>query len=192
MIKLKQFNTWERYFDPTHPKYKYQVVRHAWFMDRVKGESFLDVGCSGGLALFLAGKNENVKKLCGIDIDSISLKMAEDRLLKYKNKEVILKVSDVSNIPFDSNSFDTVLCGETLEHVTDDCKVIKEIVRVSKPGATILISVPKDGHLSRQHVRLYNRKKLNQLTNGAGLTIIEESEMKASKNGYYLLSNLVK
>ena len=49
---MKQFNTWERYFDPKHPSHQYQVTRHEWFIDRVHGPKLLDVGCLGGLALY--------------------------------------------------------------------------------------------------------------------------------------------
>ena len=78
---MRQWNTWERYFDPNHPKHKYQVARHAWFMDNIVGGKLMDVGCSGGLALFLAGKKDIVKELHGIDIDRSMVEKAGKRLL---------------------------------------------------------------------------------------------------------------
>lgn len=189
---MKQFNTWERYFDPNHPKHVYQVDRHHWLMDRISDGKLLDVGCSGGLALYLAGKNENVTALYGVDTCEDTNEKARERLSKYKNKEVVILNSTADSLPFEGNCFDTVLCGETLEHVPDDKRAIDEIARVAKHGASILITVPKDGHLSKEHIRLYDIEKLNRLIMSAGIDIIESDEMKASKNGYYLLRRGIK
>jgi len=189
---MKQFNTWERYFDPKHPKHKYQVARHAWFMERIKSGKLLDVGCSGGLALYLAGKKAEVTELYGVDICENALEQARQRLSKYKNKEIVLLNTTADSLPFENNYFDFVLCGETLEHVPSDIDAINEIVRVAKTGGTILVSVPKDGHLSKEHIRLYDIDKINKLLENAGVKIIEKDEMKASRNGYYLLRNGIK
>jgi len=184
---MKQFNTWERYHDPKHPKHEYQVARHNWFMERIVGEKLLDVGCSGGLALYLAGKKDFVKELCGVDICRNTVLLARKRLECYTNKEVCLHVGRADVLPFESGYFDCVMCGETLEHVTDDKLAAAELGRVIKPGGVLLVSVPKEGHLSKEHVRLYTRKSLDDLIINAGFDLIEQSEMKASRRGYYLL-----
>lgn len=189
---MKQFNTWERYFDPKHPKHKYQVDRHNWFIERICGENILDVGCSGGLLLYLAGKRGDIKRLYGIDICERTNELARERLKKYINKEILILNTGAESLPFIDNYFDTVICGETLEHVNNDIKSMSEITRVTKIGGTILISVPKNGHLSKEHIRLYSKKTLNDLIESSNINIVEEGEMKASKNGYYLLVRGVK
>ena len=45
-------------------------------------------------------------------------------------------------MPFKDNSFDAVLCNHVLEHVTDDIRAMKEIVRVLKPGGFAILQVP--------------------------------------------------
>jgi len=189
---MKQFNTWERYFDPKHPKHIYQVVRHGWFMDRVHGDKLLDVGCSGGLGLFLAGKKPDIGELHGIDICENTINLSRKRLACYKNKLIILYVAPAEKMPESDNYFDCVMCGETLEHVTDDKIAALEIARVTRAGGTLLVSVPKEGHLSKEHVRLYTKGGLRDLIANAGFDIIEESEMKASPRGYYLLLKAIK
>ena len=189
---MKQFNTWERYFDPKHPKHKYQVARHGWFMDRVHGEKLLDVGCSGGLGLFLAGKKNDIGELHGVDICADTVNLARIRLSCYKKKLIILHIAYAEKIPEDDNYFDCVMCGETLEHVTYDQVVASELARVTRTGGTLLVSVPKEGHLSKEHVRLYTKGGLRDLIANAGFDIIEESEMKASPRGYYLLLKAIK
>ncbi len=51
-------------------------------------------------------------------------------------------VSDGENLPFENNSFDLVLCLETLEHAKHPWLVAKEIKRVVKKSGTIIISTP--------------------------------------------------
>jgi len=55
---------------------------------------------------------------------------------------------DISEIPFESESYDAIICIHVLEHVENDRKAIKELFRVLKPGGWSLISVPID--FSRQ------------------------------------------
>lgn len=49
---------------------------------------------------------------------------------------------DGENIPFGDNTFDAVFSSEVFEHVQKLEKVIGEVHRVMKPGATLLITVP--------------------------------------------------
>jgi len=184
---MKQFNTWERYFDPKHPKHKYQVARHAWFMDRIVAGRLLDVGCSGGLGLYLAGRNHSVKELHGVDICRNTVELARKRLECYKHTTVCLHIGKAEALPEETGYFDCVMCGETLEHVENDKLAATELGRVIKPGGTLLVSVPKEGHLSKEHVRLYTKKSLEELIINAGFDLLEQSEMKASPRGYYLL-----
>jgi SAM-dependent methyltransferase len=51
---------------------------------------------------------------------------------------------DIAEIPFDSESFDAIICIHVLEHVEEDRKAIAELHRVLKPGGWALISVPID------------------------------------------------
>lgn len=49
---------------------------------------------------------------------------------------------DGSTLPFNDASFDAVVCFEVLEHVFDIDRVLSEIRRVLKPGATFMLSIP--------------------------------------------------
>lgn len=54
---------------------------------------------------------------------------------------------DVHDIPFKQNTFDVVICNHVLEHVEDDCKVMKEFYRVIKKGGWGIFQVPLDTNL---------------------------------------------
>lgn len=51
-------------------------------------------------------------------------------------------VSDITNIPVDSGSFDVVLCSEVFEHLPDPVSALKELVRVTKPGGKLIFTAP--------------------------------------------------
>ena len=189
---MKQFNTWERYFDVNHPKHRYQVVRHNWIMSRVQGPRLLDVGCSGGLALFLAGEKSDISELYGVDVCVDIIATARERMSRYVQKKVCINFGFAESLNLESEYFDCVICGETLEHVKSDSRAMSEMFRVARAGAVLLVTVPKDGHLSTEHIRLYNKKSINDLISSAGFDIVEESEMPASVSGKYLLRKAIK
>jgi SAM-dependent methyltransferase len=49
---------------------------------------------------------------------------------------------DLHQIPFESGTFDLVLCNHVLEHVEDDRKVMAEILRILKPNGFAVLQVP--------------------------------------------------
>lgn len=51
---------------------------------------------------------------------------------------------DLHDIPFESNSFDVVMCNHVLEHVNDADRCISELYRVLKPGGWAIMQVPID------------------------------------------------
>ncbi len=51
---------------------------------------------------------------------------------------------DVSDLPFESDTFDAVICIHVLEHVLNDRLAITELHRVLKQGGWALITVPID------------------------------------------------
>jgi len=46
------------------------------------------------------------------------------------------------DLPFETNSFDAVICLEGIEHVINPHHLVKELVRVCKEGGRIIISLP--------------------------------------------------
>ena len=46
-------------------------------------------------------------------------------------------VGDVTDLPFDDNSFDVAHCHAVLMHVPDTSKTLAEVMRVLKPGGII-------------------------------------------------------
>ena len=55
----------------------------------------------------------------------------------------VRKAVDITDIPFEDNSFDLIMCTHVLEHIPDDRKAMRELYRVLKPKTGIaFLNVP--------------------------------------------------
>jgi SAM-dependent methyltransferase len=50
--------------------------------------------------------------------------------------------ADVTDLPFEDDSFDLIVCLHVLEHVQDDRKALAEFHRVLRPGGKAMLQVP--------------------------------------------------
>ncbi len=93
----------------------------------------LDLGSGkGSRSLFLQSKG---LKTIAFDINQSSLDL-------YNNK-IKTVCGDMNNgLPFESGTFNGVLCTEVLEHTSTPDKVISEISRVLKEDGTLVITTP--------------------------------------------------
>ncbi len=51
---------------------------------------------------------------------------------------------DVTDIQFEDNSYDVIICYHVLEHVPEDRKGLQELYRILRPGGWAIIQVPVD------------------------------------------------
>jgi len=118
----------------------HQDERAAALADRVRGflvvrghERALDVGTgAGALALALAPLVREV-----VAVDVVPELIEEARKRAPENVEVV--EADATALPFEAGSFDLVGTLRTLHHVARPELVIAELVRVSRPGGTLLV-----------------------------------------------------
>jgi SAM-dependent methyltransferase len=80
-----------------------------------------------------------------------------------------------SSLP--SNSFDSVVAVEVLEHVEEDALFVREVHRVLKPGGVFLMTTPNGDFVTvphRDHKRHYRREQLDALLS----SVFEEVEVE--------------
>jgi len=105
------------------------------------GQTVLDLGCGGGLDVFLAaskvGKNGHV---IGIDLTQEMLDRAKANAAKgnYRNVEFLL--GDMANLPVKDNSVDVVISNCVINHALDKIRAFREALRCLKPGGRLLVS----------------------------------------------------
>ncbi len=77
---------------------------------------------------------------------------------------------------FEDNYFDYLATAEVLEHMENPEDVLKEMVRVVKPGGMLAISVPNDdngGYAIDWHIWSFNREGFKQLLSKYGTASVE-------------------
>lgn len=119
---------------------KYSILEHndvpvseRLLLDTIKSKSFLllDVGCGKGK------KGEKLKDKCkiiGIDIGHHRVKMA-------KNKIPTL-ISDAENLPFKNEKYDGIISFQSIEHLNNRLKFLRESYRILKRNGFLLITTP--------------------------------------------------
>jgi len=59
-----------------------------------------------------------------------------------EQRPYVSRLVDITDIPFESNFCDAIICIHVLEHIEQDRKAIRELYRVLKPGGWAMITVP--------------------------------------------------
>lgn len=157
-----------------HPAEK---ERHPWYrgrrqvlvsaldrLDLPATAEILDAGCgAGGNLALLAGYG----RARGVDPDPEAVAAAVARGLDAK-------LGDAAALPHPDAAFDLVCCLDVLEHVEDDVAVLRELRRVARPGAPLLVTVPALPSLwsshdaAAGHLRRYTRTRLLDSAGEAG------------------------
>ena len=97
------------------------------------------------------GVGEYLVHLKECSAQAVGLEFEFDRLLVAQKKAAELTCGAAEHLPFPDQSFDMVLSHEVLEHVQDDRKSVREIIRVLKPGGRLLLFVPNRGYPFETH-----------------------------------------
>ena len=118
-----------------------------------RGMRWLDAGCgSGTLTRWLAGRGAEA---IGVDGAPEMVRAAETGAKQRDYAGGLgFQVADVGALPFSDASFDAVLCSSVLEYAENPASYLSEIARVTKPGGTLLISVPNAESLVRMGLRV--------------------------------------
>jgi len=96
----------------------------------------LDVGCGTGLLFDYVSESVNV--LVGVDISRGILGKAKEKIKGKKN--VFLVQADADYLPFQDGIFDAVFAITLLQNIPSPIKTLKEISRVAKNHAAIIIT----------------------------------------------------
>jgi SAM-dependent methyltransferase len=134
----------------------------------IRGGKFLDIGCGTGMFLKVLA---NYGSVFGIDVSG--------QALAYCRCKVDANLAQASGdrLPFQDGSFSFVSLLDIIEHANDDVSVMKEAYRVSKPGGTVLVTVPAFRFLwsnhdtAHHHKRRYTLSELEEVGKSAGFNV---------------------
>lgn len=145
----------------------------------------LDVGCgAGGTSVGLRAAGADA--LVGIELDAHAAELAEAVLDRVVNAPVERALDE------DLGSFDTILCLDLLEHLSDPLTVLRRLRAITNPGGFLFVSVPNArhyslvrdlvmrgtfgygdwGHRDRTHLRWFTPRDARALVADAGWDVV--------------------
>lgn len=125
-------------------EWKWLIIKHLITQNHKRPNKILEVGCSNGhLAGFIASLYPKAS-VVGIDVYEDAIKLARRSYPKIK-----FKIADAHRLPFRDNSFDLIVCSETIEHVLNPKKVLYEISRVMKKDGEALVEMDSGSPMFR-------------------------------------------
>jgi SAM-dependent methyltransferase len=113
-------------------KNNYLLEKFVEALKKDKPGRLLDIGCGDG---------DYAKRMHDLGFDVLAADMNKDKF-KY-NGLIPYQVCNVTeSLPFENNSFDYIILAEVIEHIRNPFSVIKELVRILRPGGILMISTP--------------------------------------------------
>ncbi len=170
----KQKDTVES-FDRERSKYAFQKYKHkieANFLKKTIGLlnkrniKILDVGCGTGRMLseiFSVGKKV---RYAGLDT---SREMTAHLMKKAKNldvtKNIKIKISDASKLPFKDEEFDIVFTYHLLWHLPtkEQEKMISEMLRVCKKGGFVIFDILNKNFIWEKFKKIIGKEKTGEI-----------------------------
>src|SRR5438876_144079 len=115
-----------------------QVFQKEWNgallgMNQVQADRALELGC--GTGVLLADLAQKYRFVVGIDV-------SREMMEATRKLDLPIVAGDCSILPFESASFDLVICRGVLHHVPDRSSALAEIHRVLRPGGEFILSEP--------------------------------------------------
>ena len=101
------------------------------------GQKLLDFGCGPGTITMGLAKAVEPGEIHGIDAEASQIELAQVAAQEGGHANATFHVGDVTNMPFEDNTFDVAHCHAVLMHVPDTTAVLSEVKRVLKPGGMI-------------------------------------------------------
>lgn len=117
-----------------------------------RGKRVLDCGCGeGGKSVYYASLG--AAHVTGIDI----FPDYEERAAAFAEKKGMgdvfsFQLADATKLPFEDNSFDTIIMNDFIEHVSDPETALREALRVLVPGGRIYTNFPPYYHPYGAHM----------------------------------------
>lgn len=132
---------------------KEHLDRYYYVREFVKNKKVLDIACGSGYGSEII-VNYGCKSYLGIDISNETVIEANKH---YKSRKVKFLCGDGTDLHFvKNNMFDVIVSYETIEHIQNYKKFIKELKRVLNREGVLIISTPNKKYSSPNSIKPIN------------------------------------
>ncbi len=150
-------------------------------LDLKPTDRLLDVGCGTGALLHALSRSFPARQLAGIDPSPEMLSVARQKL----GASVDLQVAWAEAIPYPDDLFDVVASCSVFHYLRQPMVALKEMVRVLRPGGSLVITDWCDDYLacrvcdrvlrvlSAAHFRTYRERECRELLQAAGVGAVQ-------------------
>lgn len=150
----------------------------------VKDPKIVELGCESGYLLKAIQDEFPTSDLTGVDISDIALSQAKERL--KPGTPDFFQADICEPIPLE-NTFDVIICSETLEHIPTYEKALTQIGNLSNQHTVIILTVPLEA-LKNQVKNLLNKLGLmslffNGIEEGFSSWHVQDFSEEAFKSG---------
>ena len=120
----------------------------------------VDIGCGIGDLLGEVRKRKPLVEVCGLDFSTKAVEGARNAIPDGDFMQFVIE----KRLPYESDSFDVVLCTDVLEHLEHPRLVASELVRICRAGGVVTIVVP-DGDVDQffGHYWFWNEQSFSAL-----------------------------
>ena len=106
-----------------------------------EGQTVLDLGCGGGLDVFLAAQRVGAKgKVIGVDMTPEMIERAKENAERGNYKNVEFRLGEIEALPIEDDSIDVIISNCVINLSPDKLATYKEAFRVLRSGGRIHIS----------------------------------------------------
>lgn len=117
--------------------------------ENIKGKKILDVGCGNGYLLKTL-KNKN------LNLNASDIKINHTDKKEFKKFNISYKEEQINDLKYNKNSFDTVICSHTLEHILEINEAYEKLKNIARH--TLIIVIPKERpyeHTFNGHIHFF-------------------------------------
>jgi CMP-N,N'-diacetyllegionaminic acid synthase len=161
------------------------------FIRSLRPGRFLDIGC--GLGFLLSGIPEGWEKH-GVEVSGFAAERARSHGTIHHG--------DLASAHYPSGHFDLVVMHHVIEHVDDPSQLMREALRVLKPGGKLVLGTPDfDGAMARRfgenyrllhdptHVSLFSNESMHRFLRDHGL-VIDHADYPFFETRHFTTENL--
>lgn len=115
------------------------ILRYGFAALYCANKEVLDISCGTGYGSMILLQKGHARSVQGRDIFPEAIAYAQEH---YSAEGLTFEVGDIMSLGDIRESFDLIVCFETIEHVADPRAALEQLAQSLRPGGILIISTP--------------------------------------------------